>query len=124
MANTYTTKINAVDVHTELDGLAKVIYNVHYSYLGSDENGNSASIIGVKSLEAPDSANFTAFEDLIQDDIVAWIEPLMDLDQMNSRIDAQIAEKVAPTRQTLQVPISSDPIAEETTEEETTEETV
>lgn len=115
MANTYSIRINAVDVHTSQNDLEKVIYNVHWSYIAEDENGNRASMIGVQSVSDPDPENFTAFESLIQSDIIAWIEPLLSIEDMQANLDAQIAEKVAPTKQTLQVPVSL---------EETTEETV
>lgn len=123
MANTYTFRINAVDVHTSQNDLEKVIYNVHWSYIAQDENGNSASQIGVESLEAPDPENFVAFEALIQSDIIAWIEPLLPVEDMQAVLDAKIAEIIAPTKQTLQVPISLE-AEETTTEEATTEETV
>ena len=104
--NTYKFHINAVDVHTQVGDLEKVVYNVHWSYFAEDENGNQASMIGVQSVEEADANNFTAFDQLVQSDIIAWIEPSMDLAQMQSNLDAQIAEKVAPSKQTLQVPES------------------
>ena len=104
--NTYKFHINAVDVHTQVGELEKVVYNVHWSYIGEDENGNKASIIGVQSLEEPNADSFTAFESLVQSDIIGWIEPLMEIADMQANLDAQIAEKVAPTKQTLQVPVS------------------
>lgn len=104
--NTYKFHINAVDVHTQVGDLEKVVYNVHWSYIGEDENGNTASIIGVQSVEEPSADSFTAFESLVQSDIIGWIEPLMEIADMQANLDAQIAEKVAPTKQTLQVPES------------------
>jgi len=112
--NTYKFHINAVDVHTQVGDLEKVVYNVHWSYIGEDENGNTASIIGVQSVDEPDADNFTAFESLVQSDIIGWIEPLMEIADMQANLDAQIAEKVAPTKQTLQVP---ETLAEEETVE-------
>lgn len=102
--NTYKFHINAVDVHTQVGDLEKVVYNVHWSYIAQDENGNTASMIGVQTVEEPDADNFTAFDQLVQADIISWIEPKFVLEQMQSNLDAQIAEKVAPTKQTLQVP--------------------
>jgi hypothetical protein len=102
--NTYKLHINAVDVHTQVGDLEKVVYNVHWSYIAEDENGNTASMIGVQTVEEPDADNFTAFENLVQSDIIGWIEPLMEVADMQTNLDAQIAEKVAPTKQTLQVP--------------------
>lgn len=110
--NTYYFRINAVDVHTQVGDLEKVVYNVHWSYIAEDENGNQASMIGTQSVEEADADNFTAFDQLVQSDIIAWIEPSMDLAQMQSNLDAQIAEKVAPTKQTLQVPEALEPIVE------------
>ena len=106
--NTYKFHINAVDVHTQVGDLEKVVYNVHWSYIAEDENGNSASIIGVQSVDEPNADSFTSFDQLIQDDIISWIEPKFVLSEMQSNLDAQIAEKVAPTKQTLQVPVSLD----------------
>jgi hypothetical protein len=102
--NTYKFHINAVDVHTQVGDLEKVVYNVHWSYIGEDENGNTASMIGVQSVDEPNADNFTAFESLVQSDIIGWIEPLMEIADMQANLDAQIAEKVAPSKQTLQVP--------------------
>ena len=102
--NTYKFHINAVDVHTQVGELEKVVYNVHWSYIGEDENGNTASIIGVQSVDEPSADSFIAFESLVQSDIIGWIEPVMDIANMQANLDAQIAEKVAPTKQTLQVP--------------------
>jgi hypothetical protein len=112
--NTYTFHINAVDVHTQVGDLEKVVYNVHWSYIAEDENGNTASMIGVQSVEEPSADSFTAFESLVQSDIIGWIEPLMEIADMQSNLDAQIAEKVAPSKQTLQVPVT---LAEEETVE-------
>ena len=111
--NTYYFRINAVDVHTQVGDLEKVVYNVHWSYFAEDEDGNQASMIGTQTVEEADADNFTAFDQLVQSDIIAWIEPSMDLAQMQSNLDAQIAEKVAPTRQTLQVPLTLEPVVEE-----------
>lgn len=132
MANTYKFHINAVDVHTKVDELEKVVYNVHWSYIGQDENGNTASMIGVQSVSEPDPESFTSFDSLVQADIISWIEPLLNVEQMQTNLDTQIAEKVAPTKQTLYVPASLEVIEEvvettteeTTTEENTTEETV
>ena len=111
--NTYYFRINAVDVHTQVGDLEKVVYNVHWSYIAEDENGNQVSMIGTQSVEEADADNFTAFDQLVQSDIIAWIEPSMDLAQMQSNLDAQIAERVAPTKQTLQVPEALEPVVEE-----------
>jgi hypothetical protein len=102
--NTYYFKINAVDAHVSKDGLENVIYNVHWSYFGQDENGNVASQIGVQHVPNVDPENFTNFDQLTQADIIGWIEPMLDVEQFQNNLDQQLAELAAPTKVTLQVP--------------------
>jgi hypothetical protein len=108
MANTYNFKINAVDCHTVQDGLEKVVYNVHWSYFGTSEGDVTASIIGVESVDAPSAESFTAFESLTEDIVIGWIEAKMGeerIQSMKDSLDAQIQEKTAPTKVTLQLPV-------------------
>ena len=112
--NTYQFKINAVEVHTQVGDLEKVIYNVHWSYVAENEDGVTAEIMGVKSVSEPNPDNFTPFDQLVQSDIISWIEPSFQLSAMQSALDAQIAEKVAPSKQTLSVPVSLEDITDET----------
>jgi len=114
--NTYGFKINAVDVHTQVGDLEKVVYNVHWSYIGEDADGNSADLIGTQTVDEPNADNFTAFDDLIQADIIAWIEPLLDVDSLRSTLDLQLAELAAPTKVTLQVPESLNQATDEVVE--------
>jgi hypothetical protein len=108
MANTYQFRINAVDAHVSQDGLENVIYNVHWSYIGEDQNGNVATQIGVQHVPNVDPENFTAFDQLTQADIISWIEPMLNIEEFQSNLDAQLAELAAPTKVTLQVPESLD----------------
>jgi hypothetical protein len=110
MANTYNFKINAVDCHTNQDGLEKVVYNVHWSYFGTSDadEPETASVIGVESVDAPSAESFTAFESLTEDIVIGWIEAKMGeerIQSMKDSLDAQIQEKVAPTKVTLQLPV-------------------
>lgn len=114
MANTYKFKINAVDAHVSQDGLDNVIYNVHWSYIGEDENGNVATQIGVQHVPYVDPDNFTAFDQLTQADVISWIEPELNVEEFKANLDAQLAELAAPTKVTLQVPeelSSEEPLA-------------
>lgn len=105
MANTYRWQINALDCHTNQNDLTDVVYSVHWSYIAEDENGNVASMIGVQSVGEPTADSFAEFDTLDLDTVVSWIEPSMDLESMQSNLDAQIAEIVAPTKVTKQLPV-------------------
>ena len=102
--NTYKFHINAVDAHVSKDGLDNVIYNVHYSYIGEDANGNVTTRIGVVAVQSPNPDNFVAFDQLTQADVISWIEPILPVEQMQQDLSLQLAELAAPTKVTLQVP--------------------
>ena len=100
--NNYTWRINAVDCYTSKDGLEKVAYNVHWSYFATNGE-HTASMIGVQSVGEPNPDNFVAFEDLTEDDVISWISASMDVEQMQSNLDKQIEDLVAPKVVTLQL---------------------
>lgn len=104
MANTYHFEITSVDAHISKDGLENVIYNVHYSYIAEDGNGNKASQFGVVHFPSVDPENFTPFEDLKQADVIAWIESEVPVEQFQQSLDSQISEIVAPKIVNLQIP--------------------
>jgi hypothetical protein len=114
--NTYKFKINAVDAHVSQDGLDNVIYNVHYSYIGEDENGNVATQIGVQHVPNVNPENFVSFDKLTQADVISWIEAVLPIEEFQSNLDNQLAELSAPTKVTLSVPESIEVVDEETIE--------
>ena len=101
MAN-YKWVINAVDCYTAKDGLEKVAYNIHWSYFAT-EGEHTASMIGVQSIGEPNPDNFVAFEDLTEEQVVSWISAVMDVEQMQSNLDKQIQDLIAPKVVTLQL---------------------
>lgn len=124
MANTYKFIINAVDVYNQVGDFEKVIYNVHWSYVAENENKDTGIVTSVKKISEPSPENFKPFEQLIQADIISWIEPLLDMETIKESVDSQIKEKVAPTKQRLQVPVSLVESSESLATDESNEETV
>lgn len=110
MANTYSWTINKLDVYPEQDSLVNVVYNVHYTYTGTssdtDDDGNAytASMIGTKKIGAPDSDDYTAFDDLTKSDVVGWLEAEIDMDSFQSSVDNRISSLITPTTETKDVP--------------------
>lgn len=109
--NTYKFKINAVDCEVNQNGNDNVVFNVHWSFIGEDENGNTASMIGVQGVEHNPEGEFIAFDDLTEEIVIGWIEPLMNVEAFKGNIDNQLSEIAAPTKITLQLPSQSDTIA-------------
>ena len=111
MANTYSWQINALDTYPSQDSLTDVVYNIHWGLTAtSDQNdagGNAytANSIGTQTIAAPDAEDFTAFEDLTQIIVEAWLEASdMDVDATKAGLDAQLVEKITPTSVTKQLP--------------------
>jgi hypothetical protein len=111
MANTYSWRINALDTYPTRDSLTDVVYNIHWGLTATsdqlDDSGNAytASSIGTQTIAAPDAEDFTAFEDLTQIIVEAWLEASdMDADAIKAGLDAQLVEKITPTSVTKQLP--------------------
>lgn len=113
--NTYKWRINALDCHVSNNDLENVVYTIHWSYIGEDENGNVASMIGVESVGEPDPSNFQSFDTLTQEIVEGWLESSMGterIDEMKANLDQQIQDIIAPKTVTLQLP--SQEVAPET----------
>lgn len=111
MANTYSWTINALDTYPSQDSLTDVVYNVHWTLTctstqtDSDGVAYSATSIGTQTVSAPDSDNFTEFDDLTQEDVEGWLESSdLDIQQIKSSLDSSISEKITPTSETKDVP--------------------
>jgi len=64
--------IGALDCKVSEDNLSNVVYCVHWR-CSATEDGYSASVYSTCSLPAPDPANFIAYADLTQEEVLNWI---------------------------------------------------
>jgi len=112
MANTYKWTINALDAKVAVeDGNENVVYTVHWSYSATDETEeHSASSIGTHGVEY-DAANFTAYADLTEEQVIGWLEAGLDIESMKAGLDSQIEKLITPIEITFRAPFP--PSAEE-----------
>jgi S-methylmethionine-dependent homocysteine/selenocysteine methylase len=119
MANTYKWTINALDAKVAVeDGNENVVYTVHWGYSATDETGeHSASSIGTHGVEY-DAANFTAYADLTEEQVIGWLEAELDVESMKASLDSQIEKLITPTETTYHSPFAPviEPLAAEETE--------
>ena len=104
------TRINTIDRAISENELSDVCKTVHYSFYkektvgeGDDAKTYSASNIGTVGLDAPDSDNFTAYDDIKEDDVKKWVEAKVGTDRLadiEASLNAQIAEQETPTKAT------------------------
>ena len=111
MANTYSWQINALDTYPSQEDLTDVVYNIHWGLTATsdqtdaDGNAYTANSIGTQTVAAPDADDYTAFEDLTQEIVGAWLEASdLDVEAIKEGLDTQIVEKITPTSVTKQLP--------------------
>ena len=111
MANTYTWKINALDVHPTENNLSNVVYNVHWGMTATsdqtDSGGNAytTNVIGTQIVSAPTPDQFVDFDSLTEDDVISWLEASdMDIEEIKAGLDLSIQDLITPTSETKNVP--------------------
>ena len=102
---TYDWNCRTVDVHPQEEGETNVVYNVHYYVLGEDsETAYQSDIIGTQILNASDITDFKPFDELTNEDAVAWCKAAMgdeQVAQIEATIAAAIEDQVNPSSVTL-----------------------
>jgi len=126
---TYNWNCKTVDCYPEQDNEADVVYNVHWIVTGTsdqvDPQGNpySATNIGTQTLDTSQITNFIPFDQLTNDEVVAWTKGAMGDEQVASieaSIQSQIDSLITPTSVTLTIgePVPPTPEVEEPQEPE------
>jgi hypothetical protein len=103
MANTYNWKINQLDAKIKDGNLENVIYNVHWRYYASDGEVEpiTATRIGVLNVKYKEGEPFIPYSDLTKDNVIAWLESGIDVDELKKALDKDIELKKNPVDETL-----------------------
>jgi hypothetical protein len=80
--------------------LSNIIETVHYRYQATDGE-HTADVYGSVGLEAPDAESFKPFEQVTEADVIAWLEAKLDVEAMQSGLDAQLDAIANPTHISL-----------------------
>jgi hypothetical protein len=119
---TYNWNCKTVDCYPEQDNEADVVYNVHWIVTGTSEDSEgksySATSIGTQTLDTSQITNFIPFDQLTNDEVVAWTKGAMGDEQVASieaSIQSQIDSLITPTSVTLTIgePVPPTPEVEE-----------
>ena len=98
MAITYAWQIAAVDCYPEHEGNTDVVFTVHWRLNGADGD-HAAGVYGTVGLTLDPDAEFTAFADLTEEQVVGWAKDAMGADQVAAHEDnvaGQIAALIDP----------------------------
>lgn len=94
---TISWKINKLEVIPEEGSLAEVIQYAYYQRIVS-EGEYSTFIEGKMLFPLPESSNFIPYENITEEDIISWILPNIDLEQvdiyLNKKLDSIISENI------------------------------
>ena len=109
---TFNWNCKTVDVYPTDETYADVVYNVHWIVTGTSDqldpqdNPYTATSIGTQTLSTSDITDFIPFEDLTNEEVVAWTQAAMgeeQVAQIEANIEAQIENLITPTSLTLTI---------------------
>ena len=106
---TYDWNCKTVDVYPVNGDNSNVVYNVHWTATGTTEQESvvySATSIGTQILDISDITNFIPFNDLTNDEVVAWTKIAIGEEQVSSieeSIAYEIQAKITPASITLTI---------------------
>ena len=95
----YNWIIASLDAKIQDGDLENIIETVHWRYQATDGE-HTADVYGSAGLEAPDD-NFKPFEEVTEADVIAWLEDKLDVEAMQSGLDAQLDAIANPTHISL-----------------------
>jgi hypothetical protein len=108
----YNWNCKTVDAYVEQDNESDVVYNVHWIVTGTsdtvDPQGNAynATNIGTQTLDTSVITDFIPFDQVTNEEVVAWTQAAMGEDQV-AQIEANIANQIelliTPTTITLTI---------------------
>ena len=103
MANTYHWKINQLDAKIEQDGLQNVIYTIHWEFraIADSEEPITSNAVGSQIVHYNEGDPFIPYDQLTKDDVVGWLENLLDVESLKSNLDSQINKIQNPTDEYL-----------------------
>lgn len=101
----YTWTISSLETAPKEGQLIDVVKIVHWRYKGVDGD-YSAEVYSSYACAEPSSTDFTAYPDLTEADVIAWLEAGLDVDSLKANIAAQIDEQKNPKIVTLPLPWS------------------
>lgn len=101
MATSYSWKITSIK-KVDTPDLTGVIFQTYWKKIGTDTDGNTGEFSGATPFDPKtvDSENFTAFEDLTDDQVLGWVKSVV-VGDYERHVDGRIAEEIANKKVTI-----------------------
>lgn len=92
---TYTWVIAQLDCAPQEDNLENVVKIIHWRYQATDGT-HTADCYGSIGVGAVDPDDFTPYAELTKDQVVAWLEAQLDVDELERNLATQLAMLANP----------------------------
>ena len=99
----YNWVIAQLDTAPSQDALTDVVKTIHWRYQATDAD-YSADVYGSMACATPSDTDFTAYDDLTHDQVIAWLEASLDVDSLKENLDKQIEDQKNPPIVNLPLP--------------------
>ena len=104
----YTWEITAMEVILNQDGLSNVVSNIDWRFIATVENKPYTALHWSKQyVSAPDATTFTNYEELTKEQVVSWLESVLDVSQLKENLEEQINLQANPTHALLNPPFAN-----------------
>jgi hypothetical protein len=104
----YTWEITAMEVILNQDGLSNVVSNIDWGLIATVDGKPYRALHWAKQyVSAPDATTFTNYEDLTKEQVVGWLESILDVNQLKEGLAYQIDLQINPTHKTLPPPFTN-----------------
>ena len=101
-----------MEVVLNQDGLSNVVSNIDWSLIAKTEDEVYSAIQWAKQyVSAPDADKFINYEELTKEQVVGWLESVLDVPQLKENLAHQIDLQINPTHKTPPPPPPPPPLA-------------
>lgn len=111
--------ISAMDCKIHEGEMTDVVQTVHWRYnatdivpatSGSTDTTYFAEMYGATGVGEPTPEDFTSYPDLTKEQVVGWLESVLDVPAMQENLTNQIELQINPIDVTLPPPFSNNPV--------------
>jgi hypothetical protein len=106
---TYNWNVVQMDAYPEKDGLTDVVFQVHWTLIGTEET-YSGMVYGSVNVTLDEGSTYTPYNELTQEQVVGWVKDSLGEEQVASleaNIATQIQNKINPPVVTPPLPWAS-----------------
>jgi hypothetical protein len=93
---TYIWKINEMIVIPSYAGLQDIVKSVGYSVTALEDGYSTDITLSVELNSTVDPDKFIAYEDLTEETVISWVQPMTDMIQLESRAQIALTELRTP----------------------------